>query len=118
MEGSGGGEPAHAPALTIEGGADFADDEPNFNRDAPVAGGGGADRGPERSGDRGPIEAETEAVTAVVVPAAEAVAEDVDAAAQAEAAAAVSAADTAEAATRQKKRGRVSHSSPTRGECL
>ena len=37
---SGGGEPAHAPALTIEGGADFADDEPNFNRDAPVAGGG------------------------------------------------------------------------------
>src|SRR5271170_3620322 len=31
---SGGGEPAHAPALTIEGGADFADDEPNFNRDA------------------------------------------------------------------------------------
>ena len=52
--GDGGGEPAHAPALTIEGGADFADDEPNFNRDAPVAGGGGADRGPERSGDRGP----------------------------------------------------------------
>ena len=51
--GDGGGEPAHAPALTIEGGADFADDEPNFNRDAPVAG-GGADRGPERSGDRGP----------------------------------------------------------------
>ena len=49
----GGGEPAHAPALTIEGGADFADDEPNFNRDAPVAGAGG-DRGPERSGDRGP----------------------------------------------------------------
>jgi len=49
----GGGEPAHAPALTIEGGADFADDEPNFNRDAPVAG-GGSDRGPERSGDRGP----------------------------------------------------------------
>ena len=51
---SGGGEPAHAPALTIEGGADFADDEPNFNRDAPVAGGGPSDRGPERSGDRGP----------------------------------------------------------------
>src|SRR3984893_8804822 len=50
----GGGEPAHAPALTIEGGADFADDEPNFNRDAPVAGGGPVDRGPERSGDRGP----------------------------------------------------------------
>src|SRR6202795_4821928 len=51
--GEGGGEPAHAPALTIEGGADFADDEPNFNRDASVAGAGG-DRGPERSGDRGP----------------------------------------------------------------
>src|SRR6266852_1938986 len=50
---SGGGESAHAPALTIEGGADFADDEPNFNRDAPVAGAGG-DRGPERGGDRGP----------------------------------------------------------------
>jgi polyribonucleotide nucleotidyltransferase len=48
-EGS-GGETAHAPALTIEGGADFADDEPNFNRDAPVAGAGA----PERSGDRGP----------------------------------------------------------------
>ena len=48
------GEPTHAPALTIEGGADFADDEPNFNRDAPVAGGGPSDRGPERGGDRGP----------------------------------------------------------------
>ena len=36
-ESSGGGESSHAPALTIEGGADFADDEPNFNRDAPVA---------------------------------------------------------------------------------
>jgi polyribonucleotide nucleotidyltransferase len=52
--GEGGGEPTHAPALTIEGGADFADDEPNFNRDAPVAGAGPNDRGPERSGDRGP----------------------------------------------------------------
>src|ERR1700682_76236 len=52
--GEGGGEPAHAPALTIEGGADFADDEPNFNRDAPVARGGPVDRGPERTGDRGP----------------------------------------------------------------
>jgi polyribonucleotide nucleotidyltransferase len=51
----GGGEVAHAPALTIEGGADFADDEPNFNRDAPLAGAGATDRGPERtSGDRGP----------------------------------------------------------------
>ncbi len=47
-------EPAPAPALTIEGGADFADDEPNFNRDAPVAGAGAGDRGPERSADRGP----------------------------------------------------------------
>jgi len=45
-------EPTPAPALTIEGGADFADDEPNFNRDAPVAGASTGDRGPERSGDR------------------------------------------------------------------
>src|ERR1700732_5267158 len=51
---SGGGEPAHAPALTIEGGADFADDEPNFNRDAPVAGAPAGERGPERGADRGP----------------------------------------------------------------
>ncbi len=50
--GEGGGEPAHAPALTIEGGGDFPDDEPNFNRDAPLAGAGATDRGPERSGDR------------------------------------------------------------------
>ncbi len=50
--GDGGGEPAHAPALTIEGGADFPDDEPNFNRDAPLAGAGAGDRGPERTGDR------------------------------------------------------------------
>jgi polyribonucleotide nucleotidyltransferase len=60
----GGGEaaaPAHAPALTIEGGGDFADEpEPNFNRDAPVAGGGGdrpmgdrPDRGPDRGGRGG-----------------------------------------------------------------
>jgi len=49
-----GGEPARAPALTIEGGGDFADDEPNFNRDAPLAGAGATERGPERSGDRGP----------------------------------------------------------------
>ena len=47
-------ESAHAPALTIEGGGDFPDDEPNFNRDAPLAGAGASDRGPERSGDRGP----------------------------------------------------------------
>src|ERR1700730_1455512 len=52
-------ESAHAPALTIEGGGDFPDDEPNFNRDAPLAGAGagaadrGPDRGPERGGDRG-----------------------------------------------------------------
>jgi polyribonucleotide nucleotidyltransferase len=36
---------AVAPALTIEGGADFADDEPNFNRDA-SAGGIASDRPP------------------------------------------------------------------------
>jgi polyribonucleotide nucleotidyltransferase len=47
-----GGGAAPAAALTIEGGADFADDEPNFNRDAPLAGAGAGDRGPERSGDR------------------------------------------------------------------
>src|SRR5205823_2087851 len=50
------GEPAPAPALTIEGGADFADDEPNFNRDAPLAGAGATDRpdrGADRGGDRG-----------------------------------------------------------------
>src|SRR4029077_2356799 len=58
--GGDGGEPAHAPALTIEGGADFPDDEPNFNRDAPLAGAGAGDRGadrgaerPDRGGDRG-----------------------------------------------------------------
>src|SRR5947199_104048 len=49
---SGGGEAAHAPALTIEGGADFADDEPNFNRDASGAAAPAGDRGPERGGDR------------------------------------------------------------------
>ncbi|MGH9529811.1 MAG: polyribonucleotide nucleotidyltransferase [Terriglobales bacterium] len=61
----GGMEPtngdAPAPALTIEGGGDFADDEPNFNRDsaprAPVGTGSGAggdrDRGGDRGGDRG-----------------------------------------------------------------
>ena len=52
--GGGGSEPAHAPALTIEGGADFADDEPNFNRDASGTGAPAGDRGPERSADRGP----------------------------------------------------------------
>ncbi len=49
----GGGEVAAAPALTIEGGGDFPDDEPNFNRDAPFAGAGAGERAPERS-DRGP----------------------------------------------------------------
>jgi polyribonucleotide nucleotidyltransferase len=51
--GDGGGEVAAAPALTIEGGGDFPDDEPNFNRDAPFAGAGAGERAPERS-DRGP----------------------------------------------------------------
>src|SRR5579872_2533697 len=58
--GTNGGEESHsevagAPALTIEGGGDFPDDEPNFNRDA-VAGDAGerpaGDR-PDRGGDRG-----------------------------------------------------------------
>jgi polyribonucleotide nucleotidyltransferase len=53
------GEVAGAPALTIEGGGDFPDDEPNFNRDAVagVAGTGGGERPagdrPDRGGDRG-----------------------------------------------------------------
>jgi polyribonucleotide nucleotidyltransferase len=49
------GEASGAPALTIEGGGDFPDDEPNFNRDA-VAGVSSerpaGDR-PDRGGDRG-----------------------------------------------------------------
>jgi polyribonucleotide nucleotidyltransferase len=52
--GEGGSEPAPAPALTIEGGGDFADDEPNFNRDAPFAGAGAGERSPERSSERAP----------------------------------------------------------------
>ena len=56
-----GSEPTNgdvpAPALTIEGGGDFADDEPNFNRDAAprsVVGTGGAPGGDrDRGGDRG-----------------------------------------------------------------
>jgi polyribonucleotide nucleotidyltransferase len=54
----GGGEthaepaPAREPALTIEGGGDFPDDEPNFNRDATVAATAG-DRGPDRGGRGG-----------------------------------------------------------------
>ena len=59
--GTNGGEESHgeasgAPALTIEGGGDFPDDEPNFNRDA-VAGVAGGERPagdrPDRGGDRG-----------------------------------------------------------------
>ncbi len=46
----GGGEESHrssvAPALTIEGGADFADDEPNFNRDPSAGGAPASDRPP------------------------------------------------------------------------
>jgi polyribonucleotide nucleotidyltransferase len=51
------GAPSGAPALTIEGGAEFDDDEPNFNRDA--AGVGAPERAPQggrptdRGGDRG-----------------------------------------------------------------
>jgi polyribonucleotide nucleotidyltransferase len=44
--------PAREPALTIEGGGDFPDDEPNFNRDAPVGAATG-DRGPDRGGRGG-----------------------------------------------------------------
>jgi polyribonucleotide nucleotidyltransferase len=48
-----GAAPASSPALTIEGGAEFDDDEPNFNRDAVgAAPGGGSERPPDR--DRGP----------------------------------------------------------------
>jgi polyribonucleotide nucleotidyltransferase len=58
-----GGEPSEevhseaAPALTLEGGADFDDDEPNFNRDAAGVA-GGSERAPQsarpdRGGDRG-----------------------------------------------------------------
>jgi polyribonucleotide nucleotidyltransferase len=51
------GEPAAVPALTIEGGGDFPDDEPNFNRvgqqTAPVAGDRGPDRGHRDRTDRG-----------------------------------------------------------------
>src|SRR5580698_8987105 len=45
-----------APALTIEGGGDFPDDEPNFNRDGPISTGdrGPSDRPPSDRGDRGP----------------------------------------------------------------
>jgi polyribonucleotide nucleotidyltransferase len=55
---NGGGEVVHAApsqggTLTIEGGADFADDEPNFNRDgAPTHAGVPTERH-DRGGDRG-----------------------------------------------------------------
>ncbi len=58
----GGGEEGHSemagePALTIEGGGDFPDDEPNFNRDAVAGVAPSSDRGPgdrpDRGGDRG-----------------------------------------------------------------
>ena len=50
----GHGEMAGAPALTIEGGGDFPDDEPNFNRDASAASVAPAgDRGPGDRPDRG-----------------------------------------------------------------
>jgi len=53
-----GGHESHAevagePALTIEGGGDFPDDEPNFNRDAPAGVAQGGDRGPGDRPDRG-----------------------------------------------------------------
>jgi polyribonucleotide nucleotidyltransferase len=54
-EGSGEGvrAPSGTPALTLEGGGDFPDDEPNFNRDgAPSAAPQGGDRPPFRN-DRG-----------------------------------------------------------------
>jgi polyribonucleotide nucleotidyltransferase len=51
VETQGEAAPAHAPALTIEGGADFDESEPNFNRDEPHH--ATADRGPDRGGDRG-----------------------------------------------------------------
>jgi polyribonucleotide nucleotidyltransferase len=50
-ESHGEAAPAHAPALTIEGGAEFDESEPNFNRDEPHH--ATADRGGDRGGDRG-----------------------------------------------------------------
>jgi len=51
IEAPGEAAPAHEPALTIEGGADFDESEPNFNRDEPHH--ATADRGGDRGGDRG-----------------------------------------------------------------
>src|SRR5262249_25018705 len=46
--------PAHAPALTIEGGGNFEEeDEPNFNRDPGHASAGTGDRGGDRGGRGG-----------------------------------------------------------------
>jgi polyribonucleotide nucleotidyltransferase len=46
--------PAGAPALTLEGGAEFEEgEEPNFNRIEQPQPSGGGDRGPDRGGDRG-----------------------------------------------------------------
>src|SRR5262249_12666968 len=46
--------PAHAPALTIEGGGDFPDEpEPNFNRDTQAGGGERPNRGFDRGGRGG-----------------------------------------------------------------
>ncbi|HUK24385.1 MAG TPA: polyribonucleotide nucleotidyltransferase [Terriglobales bacterium] len=47
----GSGEGVRAPALTIEGGGDFPDDEPNFNRDEPQR--AQSDRAPDDRGSRG-----------------------------------------------------------------
>jgi len=45
--------PRREPSLTIEGGGDFPDDEPNFNREAPVGASAGSDRGHDRGGRPG-----------------------------------------------------------------
>jgi len=46
--------PAGAPALTLEGGAEFEEgEEPNFNRIEQPQPSGGGDLGPDRGGDRG-----------------------------------------------------------------
>ncbi|MDP9158606.1 MAG: polyribonucleotide nucleotidyltransferase [Acidobacteriota bacterium] len=55
-DGHGEGHSSQEPALTIEGGGDFADDEPNFNRDSPQGAVGTGNRGPgdrPSGGDRG-----------------------------------------------------------------
>ncbi|MEY2412861.1 MAG: polyribonucleotide nucleotidyltransferase, partial [Acidobacteriaceae bacterium] len=55
-DGHGEGHSSQEPALTIEGGGDFADDEPNFNRDSTQGAVGAGSRGPgdrPSGGDRG-----------------------------------------------------------------